>query len=556
MAWDSSVEHNRPIFPRCKPERPYIDIESATAQRNTGVGSVADNEALRTPIDKLSTHSDTPWYNPSFTFNSYEQLRIPNTLESLPPDVHYRVSRGLQVYDEFRSMDLDVVPSSPPRGMLELHDSFDERELEFSPPSPSHRSLTLPEPVSSRYPRGYNNDRRDLPSIGANYDLPSQSPPSPSRRALDLIPEDWIMDDCPELSPPSPRQGCLGLPALNDDFNTEPLFDHEYYNETPSLRATPSSSSSLSLQSSPLTLSARLDKEHRELEDLQIRTEQSERFSRARTMNLRTHERSLARAVAERTSRARETKQSTSEGQSLAGDTATPGTLSVSSGNPEALSTADLLQSVGSNKEIVRFYRMRATRLMLDRIEEKRRRKKAKERLKELRVILGPGTDALLDLANAADEKRRDLLDEEEAEREGGLGLGLVLEQPKAIDTEKEAAIAAELAERHRAIRRLVAHMTIRRRELERRGLLEAGNLAEAYLNENENSPKEETQMDVESSTPLLKPDLSYLAAKRQKKGESPLRKEVDLSEDIEELQESFEEAEEMPEESGLLFGF
>jgi len=196
-------------------------------------------------------------------------------------------------------------------------------------------------------------------------------------------------------------------------------------------------------------------------------------------------------------------------------------------------------------KEIIRQYHQTATNVMLERIERKRKRKKDKERLKELRVILGVGVDALLkliadDILSAQKERPTSqhpkTLKHEPGGDGVGLGLGLVLEQPKPelMLSEELQDILAQLDERTFAMQCLVAHISMRRRDMGMRSLLEAGNMSEAATAMNQAKGSNvglegENTMDVDSAS---KPPTSYLGAKRCPKNSSPLRKEVILEDD------------------------
>jgi hypothetical protein len=173
---------------------------------------------------------------------------------------------------------------------------------------------------------------------------------------------------------------------------------------------------------------------------------------------------------------------------------------------------------------------------MLQRTKEKSKRKKDKEKLKELGVILGVGVEALLKLAREAELMEDQLpsgglgLNDDAMHVMTGLGIGLsTLEPGKGIEHEpggpgdhfpptfsapcdttqagdkpepKSAGLRlslgfspgvpaspssyAQLRERTRAMRRLAARMKIKRRDISMRSLLEAGNMAELSMEEEE----------------------------------------------------------------------
>lgn len=122
----------------------------------------------------------------------------------------------------------------------------------------------------------------------------------------------------------------------------------------------------------------------------------------------------------------------------------------------------------GDRANTLRSCRAKATQVMLERIELKRKRKKDKERLRELRVILGVGVEGWLGESSRAAAAAAAAAAEEE-------GLGLVLDQAQG----QAQQLQPHHILRREAMSRLVARMTIRRREIGMRGLLEAGSLAE-----------------------------------------------------------------------------
>ncbi|KAF8577028.1 hypothetical protein K439DRAFT_1640043 [Ramaria rubella] len=509
MAWESSIDS--PRFVMFKPERPTIDIPR-TSTLHVRV------DPLRTPEDAPVRHSQLPWYATHIgemcRFTPYSDDEQPlghtpfpdvedggemgmvsppspcrRTMEMLPnlyneetPSPPSPSRRTIEMLpDMYENVDMEVeiplLPSSPSspsrRSLTDLPHSNEDILLRKSqrdglriiddsyqvygtvcmdvddgyavpPPSPSRRALSLfAESIST----GVNGREHMYPEYSNNNmdDQPELSPPSPSRRSLSLLPEtDWQpgVDDCPQLSPPSPIHNSTSLPPIDCEFGTHPLFVEDLlpYAHPP----TPHGLSHLAL---------RLHCEHITLLSLRDRTIHAERTSRARNVDLRGRERELGRAVA-----------------ALRDEHP-----------PSSLATLALLPPDSpSQSDALHTYRTLATRVMLERTEEKRRRKKDKERIKELRVILGPGVSALLadvdddiltgattDLGNRHSALGIELPDV-------GLGLGLKLDPESPVSS----SFAAELAERSRAMHRLVARMTMRRRDLGMRSLIEAGNMS------------------------------------------------------------------------------
>lgn len=452
-----------------KPERPLIvDIPYRSGS------AVNELDPLRTPEDvpAVRHHHHPPYWDVSqiddglYHFPSYdEQHRFPDVADA--------------------GWDLSLV----------------------SPPSPARRTMEIPDD-----------------DVDTFDDLPTLSPPSPSRRSLALLPDPaWqpspIMDDCPQLSPPSPVHCNSSLPSIDPDFDACALFVEDS-DDTPALTSPPPLFHAYTAE--PSLLAERLHEEYHALMSLRDRTIHAERTSRARNAALRGRERELGRAVAA----LRDAHADTASGS----DTDTLTTLR---DGPSATSDP-------TPTEALHAYRALATTVMLERTEEKRRRKKDKERLKELRVILGVGVHALLYLAGdteayggkfadhsplpvggdlgLAPRGTTDLgigppaltlltpalmprisesqhqhcpvasLHEEDDTlyiapqktpgSDTGLGLGLGLDL--SVGGPLTPSPFAALADRTVAMRKLVARMTMRRRYLGMRSLIEAGNMSGA----------------------------------------------------------------------------
>ena len=433
-----------------------------------------------------------------------------------------------------------------------------------SPPSPSRRGM---------------DTLQEFEDIDMD-DPPTLSPPSPSRRSLALLPDtdtDWQlhfsdtdtdMDDCPQLSPPSPIHCKAPLPALDCDFDTHPLFIEDATTPTHTATTSPTLYTHSGPPSpSPLACADRLHAEHMALMSLRDRTIHAERTSRARNVALRGRERELGRAVAA----LRDAHVQTQGGPPVPDPILELlGTYPVKTSGDRPLD-GTTTRSLPTPTEALHAYRTLATTVMLERIEEKRRRKRDKECLKELRIILGVGVHALLYFAGDTEAyklldarfpfRREDLdhmaaldpppipssvqasslglgrqppqllispsvvlhppesepfqapLTEHELSHQSphmptsdpipaltftsesspdshvglGLGLGLGLEFSPASPTLSTSPTTCTsscmsphmaLAERTLAMRKLVARMTMRRRDLGMRSLVEAGNMS------------------------------------------------------------------------------
>ena len=241
-----------------------------------------------------------------------------------------------------------------------------------SPPSPSRRTMEM------------------LPEMDDDDGMDATTPPvSPSRRSLADLPDDtdtdWQsdMDVCPQLSPPSPIQRQSPLPTLESELDTPQtalFIEEDIYHPSPS-------PSLYTHMHTPSPLADRLRNEYTRLTSLRDRTLHAERTSRARNVALRGRERELGRAVA-----------------ALRDASATAANININTNvntnaNTTTLPDTDTpLTSLPTPSASLHTYRTLATRVMLERTEEKRRRKKDKERVKELRVILGVGVGALMGL--------------------------------------------------------------------------------------------------------------------------------------------------------------
>ena len=372
MAWE---EPSRSLFTMVKPGRPLIAIDRIPAST--------------THFDPLRTPEDVPQHAPLYA------AHVDHPYHFTPFD-HAHDATGFP----------DVEDADWAMGIL-------------SPPSPSRRnSLEL---------ESFPGDPYD--DMDIDEEPPTLSPPSPSRRSMALLPDadrdgsTFGSMDCPQLSPPSPIHRNTALPSLEPELDTtQGLFieDHpqprspRLLNDTHSLFF----DDPLPYTGFPSTPpTSRLQAEYRALLSLRERTVCTEHTSRARTIALRGRERELGRAVAKLRdgypdfhSPAQPSTSASlpnSVSSVVSSDIVAAGTPdpSISSNSdafntPQSLST-QTLPSIPMPPSTLQAYHTLATRVMLERTDEKRRRKKDKQRLKELRVVLGVGVEALLGLEGA-----------------------------------------------------------------------------------------------------------------------------------------------------------
>ena len=492
MAWENTIRHPTSLFSMFKPERPLIDIPPSS--HHTGAVVHGHIDPLRTPEDIPVRHPHHPPWDASLIDDMYHFTPFPIDEE--------------HVHEQHRFPDVEDVGWD--LGLV-------------SPPSPSRRTMEmLPE---------VDNVQDSYDNMGME-DPPTVSPPSPSPRSLALLPDtDWqpdVMDDCPQLSPPSPIHCNSALPPLDPEFDTHSLFIEDSH--------TVASSPPVYSHGFPSPLAERLHTEHQALMSLRDGTIHAERTSRARNVALRGRERELGRAVA--ALRDAHTHTASDATITTFHDNLAIGLLS------ECSSTSGSPDHFPTPTAALHAYRTLATTVMLERTEEKRRRKKDKERLKELRVILGVGVHALLYLAGDTEAYGRvKFMDTHPISCTGdlgpapasalhattdlgmgstaltlippalmlhspelqGSGLLLAAQEPevllhedplyvtpqKTLHSESGIGLGLDLsvgsptqflftalAERTVAMRRLVARMTMRRRYLGMRSLIEAGNMS------------------------------------------------------------------------------
>ncbi|KAF8521412.1 hypothetical protein BU17DRAFT_87971 [Hysterangium stoloniferum] len=556
MHWEDSIDHPSSLFAMYKPERPLIHIPASRNRSSGGIAGHRDIDALRTPVDTPARHAPHSWYAAQDGTYPYQITMAPNDPHSRSGypamDVSYTIRQDLPPYAFGRMRELDIVPPSPRPIHLELHRGYDNFDMELSPPSPSRRSsVDLP---SNEFLEGYHYGGLAYDHECQSPSPPSLSPPSPSPRMLSLLPdEEWQSDsddvDCPALSPPSPRQGNSISPLMFEELEPQPLL----IDDLSSSSSTSTRYTSPVYSECPSPLAFRLYSEHAALIDLRDRTIQEERQSRACNAALRARERQLGRAVA-----------------ALREAEACKKSDGICEADISHLELDSSLQELLPLNTIptLRSYRAAATCAMLQRTKEKSRRKKDKEKLKELGIILGVGVQALLSLAGES-EPMEDIIpttvgglkladasdlqvttdlgirlpalqtdkiveyepgglfasvqprssapqacEKPEPESAGlGLGLGLSLGIPAPAPPPLCSWPHAQLQERTRAMRRLTARMKIRRRDISMRSLLEAGNMAEISMDEEE----EEDERDGSARNMHVK----------RAGGGSPLTKEV-----------------------------